>query len=56
MLKVSVRHLRAMYTQIVAEKEEEGSGGRIRAILLLNRSRAKLKVCVRHGCCPRRPD
>ncbi|KAI0727694.1 hypothetical protein C8Q72DRAFT_921987 [Fomitopsis betulina] len=30
--------------ELVAEKEEEGCGGRIRAILLLNRSRAKLKL------------
>jgi len=29
---------------LVAEKEEEGRGGRIRAFLLLNRSRAKLKI------------
>ncbi|TFY58415.1 hypothetical protein EVJ58_g6435 [Rhodofomes roseus] len=29
---------------LVAEKEAEGSGGRIRALLLLNRSRARLKI------------
>ncbi|KAH9840767.1 uncharacterized protein C8Q71DRAFT_889623, partial [Rhodofomes roseus] len=29
---------------LVAEKEEEGNGGRIRSTLLLNRSRARLKV------------
>ncbi|KZT63563.1 DnaJ-domain-containing protein, partial [Daedalea quercina L-15889] len=30
--------------ELVGEKEEEGGGGRIRAILLLNRSRAHLKL------------
>ncbi|KAH9839006.1 uncharacterized protein C8Q71DRAFT_905633 [Rhodofomes roseus] len=50
-LRVSPNHWQSdwwltclIHIQLVAEKEAEGSGGRIRALLLLNRSRARLKI------------